>query len=411
MKKFFPIQTKTACRLKWSWSTVYLTTGDTASCHRASYAKLNENNFFDFHNLPNKREDREKMLKGEWPGNGCEYCRDIELQGGVSDRQFQLSVPDEYADELNYNATATKVSPAILEIFFKNTCNLKCVYCSEKYSSEIQKENAKFGYMNIQNERSVLMENQYDNLSKMFWQWLENNFIGLQRVHILGGEPFLQDDFNRLLDFIETHPNNKLQLVIISNLSIKEKILQNTIKKIYKLIANKKIKSFEINASIDGWGPGQEYIRNGLDLKLFESNINFLLQYKFIRICLLTTVTNLSIFEMPDLFNKFKEWNKIRKIYWYMHNVLPHGDSIFSPAILPYDIFKNTLEEVYEKFDDNDYDEKNTKNLLFGIIQYCSNGQIDSNKQKELIRTLNQIDNRRNLNWQNHFSWLKDVVQ
>jgi len=43
--KYFPIKTETACRLKWSWSTIYLTTGISGSCHRASYGQLNQNNF------------------------------------------------------------------------------------------------------------------------------------------------------------------------------------------------------------------------------------------------------------------------------------------------------------------------------------------------------------------------------
>jgi hypothetical protein len=40
----------------------------------------------DFHNHPGKIGDREKMLNGEWPGNGCEYCKKIEDVGGVSER-------------------------------------------------------------------------------------------------------------------------------------------------------------------------------------------------------------------------------------------------------------------------------------------------------------------------------------
>ena len=30
----FPIKTKTACQSKWTWSTIYLNTLSTASCHR-----------------------------------------------------------------------------------------------------------------------------------------------------------------------------------------------------------------------------------------------------------------------------------------------------------------------------------------------------------------------------------------
>ena len=38
--RVFPIHTKTACQLKWNWSTVYLTTENTASCHRTNHHKF-----------------------------------------------------------------------------------------------------------------------------------------------------------------------------------------------------------------------------------------------------------------------------------------------------------------------------------------------------------------------------------
>jgi hypothetical protein len=49
----FPIQTKTACQLKWTWSTVFLTTGTTASCHRTNHHEFDKE-VFDFHNTPEK---------------------------------------------------------------------------------------------------------------------------------------------------------------------------------------------------------------------------------------------------------------------------------------------------------------------------------------------------------------------
>lgn len=383
----------------------------TASCHRASHSELTTENFFNFHNLPNKIEDRKKMLAGEWPGNGCEYCRDVEDKGGFSDRQFQLTIPDNYPPELNTDTTEVNVTPTTLEVFFNNTCNLLCVYCTERFSSSIQKENKKYKYINIENKRDVLLDNNYDKLSPLFWQWLENNFKSLKRLQILGGEPLLQDDFFRLLEFIGQNPNPNLELAIISNLAIKEKRLKQCFDKIKNLLQYRKLKRVEVQASIDSWGAGQEYIRSGLDLKIFNNNFNYLLQLPFIRLSLLSTVTNLSILEMPELAKKFKEWTKIRKIFWYMHTVLPHGESIFDPKIFDYSIFKDSLEIVYSLLDDNDWDERTTKNMLTGIISDMQNSTGDSKKYNELIYTLNQIDARRNYNWRKTFPWLVNVVQ
>ena len=127
--KYFPIKTETACRLKWAWSSLYLNTGTTGSCHRASVSTLTLEDFDNFHNTPAKLEARKLMLGGKWPGNGCEYCMDIENAGGQSDRQFQNNIPDLYPSILNHDTTAINVQPSVLEVFFSNVCNFKCVYC------------------------------------------------------------------------------------------------------------------------------------------------------------------------------------------------------------------------------------------------------------------------------------------
>ena len=71
MDKIFPIKTETACRLKWGWSTIYLSLGETASCHRCNRHEFDLDTF-DFHNTEEKVKSREMMLEGKWPGQGCE---------------------------------------------------------------------------------------------------------------------------------------------------------------------------------------------------------------------------------------------------------------------------------------------------------------------------------------------------
>ena len=119
--RVFPIKTATACQLKWNWSTVYLTTEHTASCHRTNHHKFDTEKF-DFHNTPEKLDDRQRMLAGEWPTKGCEYCRNIEQAGGASDRITNLDLVGMHAPvELDSNPTAIQVTPRILEVYFDNT--------------------------------------------------------------------------------------------------------------------------------------------------------------------------------------------------------------------------------------------------------------------------------------------------
>ena len=125
----FPIQTNTGCRLKWAWSTIYLSKSTTASCHRVNQDKLTVDTFENFHNLSRKLNDRKLMSEGKWPGGGCEYCKNIEDANGYSDRQAHLQ--DQFDNltpvELLEDPTATNITPRILEVYFNNTCNFKCV--------------------------------------------------------------------------------------------------------------------------------------------------------------------------------------------------------------------------------------------------------------------------------------------
>ena len=409
--KVFPIKTETACRLKWSWSTLYLTDGTTSSCHRASHAQLTTDNFSNFHNLPNKIVDRQSMLNGKWPGNGCEYCRDIEKAGGFSDRQFQLTVPNVYPSELDIDQTITAVSPTVLEVFFQNTCNLKCVYCTEKYSSSIEKENLEYGKIDIGN-RSILVENRYSELNPLFWEWLEHNFTKLQRLNILGGEPLLQSDCQKLIDFIDMNPNPLLELSVTTNLIIKEKRFNDCTDKLHKLLLDKKVGRIDIMASVDSWGVAQEYVRNGFDSEIFENNLIQLLKLPF-RISLLSTVNALNIMEFPQLFEKLKQWRLHKDVYWYMHTVVPVDSHILRPDIFDYSIWGGVLDKLHDELPDSTYDDKITKNLLSGIMAKLKTSIHDVESQTKLKSYLTELDKRRGTNWKQTFSWLgtNDVAQ
>jgi hypothetical protein len=118
------------------------------------------------------------MLDGQWPSGGCEYCRNIEDAGGYSDRQLHLTIPNQSPPELEYDLTATKVTPQIVEIYFDNVCNMSCLYCWDGFSSKLQQENIRFGRFEAQ---GVVIDNwankvaNIDKLTDKFWQWMSAN--------------------------------------------------------------------------------------------------------------------------------------------------------------------------------------------------------------------------------------------
>lgn len=254
----FPIDTATACQSKWTWSTIYLNQLSSASCHRVQHFKFEFKDFDNFHNTPEKITARKKMLQGEWPGLGCEYCKNIESAGGHSDRQHNLEIRGLTPWEVELDVTATHVTPKIVEIFAQNTCNLACVYCNGNLSSKIEQENKKYGSFKSQGVSIPVITTPTEAAEEYFVKfldWTDKNIQELRRLHLLGGETFLQRRLMEgVLDIIERRPNSELRLCIFSNFNTPDSLWYPYLERIQLLQQRGHIKQFDLTASIDCWG-------------------------------------------------------------------------------------------------------------------------------------------------------------
>ena len=86
----------------------------------------------------------------------------------------------------------------------------------------------------------------------------------------MGGEPFIQKETKRLLDFIEQRQLPNLDLVLFSNLTIQHENFKKQIDQLQQLKITSNLNQINLIGSLDCWGPQAEYIRNGLNLKLFD---------------------------------------------------------------------------------------------------------------------------------------------
>lgn len=414
-KKYFPIKTKTACSLKWAWSTLYLNNGTTASCHRVGFHPVDIENFDNFHNTPEKITQRETMLNGDWPqplaymndDEGCRYCEKIEAAGGMSDRQYHLQIPNLSPKELESNPVATSVTPTIVEVFLSNTCNLSCSYCGPQSSSVIEQENIKHGEFS-KNGLTIPIYHVDRELNKVyiekFFSWLDKNSNELRRLQLLGGEPLYQKEFYRCLDFFETHPNKNLELNVISNLMIDEVKFQQLIGRLKTMVASRLIARFDITVSIDCWGADQEYARYGLDLSTIEKNIELILKEKWIYFTVNSTLTPLTIKTFPDLIQKINKWRESRKVNH-------HFQTVFKPAHHNPDIFGgnfwiNDINRALSLVPDTS-EHKNTYDYLLGIKQQLQSTCENPEKIVQFFTHLDELDRRRNTNWRSVFPWLE----
>jgi len=397
--KVFPINTSTACQLKWNWSTIFLTTEETASCHRTDHHKFDTDKF-DFHNTPSKLDDRERMLQGQWPQQGCNYCQDIEQAGGQSDRITNLDFPGIHAPpELDHDPQAVQVTPRILEVYFDNTCNLKCLYCGPHFSSLWDAENVRFGLKPFAKSSNI-----EQNKQKIF-DWLRQHGHNLTVFNVLGGEPLYQRELEQCLDIFDQHPAPELKLQIFTNLNCRLSHLQKIVQRVQQLIDQDKLREFEITASLDCWGAPQEYVRYPLDLENWEKNFEYLLGQDWINLIVSSTVTPLTVKTLPNLLEKIQIWNQTRRVWHYQN-------SVNSPSYMFIDIFGDIFVEDFKKAlsfkPDSTLEERASRQYLEGIATQSASRVPNIPEITRLFNFLNQMDQRRNTNWKQTFPWLVD---
>ena len=340
------------CGYKWNWSTIFLSLGSTASCHRSGQSHISPETFSNFHNTKHKLDTRLQMLNGEWP-SGCEYCRVIEKSGGISDRIDQNTNQEKevITPELYTNPLATQLTPTCLEMYFNRLCNQSCIYCSSMFSSKWAEEDKKYKgtVSNIKHIMQPVSDERYKELINAFWKWMDGNYTSLRRLNILGGEPFFQQELIDVLNFFDNNSAPNLFLSIYSNLKIDKNKFIKICDRWQNLIDNKKIKNLKIVASMDGLGPEMEYVRYGANMEQWMENLSMLSnRYSFV-MEIHGVVTSLSIQSIEKLlkFTNFLNKNRPHK------NKITHTFNLcvdpecFNPGIFSSGFFNDYFEDIF----------------------------------------------------------------
>jgi MoaA/NifB/PqqE/SkfB family radical SAM enzyme len=256
------------CLAKWLQVSMHLTTGLTQSCyhpptHAVSLDELKKSPRA-LHNTKTKVLERKQMREGIRPP-GCEYCWKVEDTSGdhISDRYYRSGEPwaREFFDEVVSNKYDYDVNPRYVEVNFNHACNLKCSYCSPHISSkwaEEAKKHGPFPTLNPHNdityfENAGLMpitvkgENPY---LKAFWEWWPDLYKDLRVFRMTGGEPLLDLNTFRVLDWINANPRPDLELAITSNMCAPPNLMEKFISNIPPNVMQKKVKRYMLFPSI-----------------------------------------------------------------------------------------------------------------------------------------------------------------
>jgi hypothetical protein len=321
--------------------------------------------------------------------------------------------------ELWVDPTATAVTPTILEVWFKNTCNMACVYCGPHYSSRWQEENVKFNsdfvYYPHQYDMGVVQHNpHYDKMVADFWTYLEsnNNYKKIQRYHVLGGEPFLMKELDDSIDFWNRNPNPDLVFSVITNLNIPTKLFKQYIKKFERLVLGNKIWKLQLTASLDGWGAEQEYVRYGLDLDLWRTNFELLLNKPWVQLSINSSISALTIKSMPALMEMINHWNTQQTAVagrWKAEPIV-YSFGTTSRQDDPYKFggqeFANEFEQILDLMPTDNVEQQTAKVAMQGIFETMKNTPVNVEEINQLKQYLSDLDCRRNTNWRVLFPWL-----
>ena len=220
------------CVAKWKQVSINLTAGLTHSCyhppdHPIPLSELADNPSA-LHNTSFKKAERLQMLTGTRP-EGCVYCWKIEDSPGdfISDRNYrslELSTfePNVY-NEITSNPVDYDVIPSNVEVNFSGVCNFKCSYCSPHLSTEWKKEIDHYGpYPTTVPHNSVdyfkqiglmpIPHKDYNPYVEAFWKWWPTLYSTLSVFRMTGGEPLMDVNTYKVLDYVIEHPKPNLNL-------------------------------------------------------------------------------------------------------------------------------------------------------------------------------------------------------
>lgn len=341
-------------------------------------------------NSEDMRTIRINMIEGN-KIQGCEVCYQQEATGRSSNRQH---ANNEWAWRLGEDAIAQLIEEAIdndghltsdpvyLDLRLGNLCNLKCRMCNPWNSSQIVKEHADlvanspeygqvwektFGKFPI-----TVMDDQQWFDHDILWDQVIALIPKLKKVYMTGGEPTLiKNNFKFMKACIE---QGRTDIVLFFNTNC-----TNINKQFLELISQ--FKQVNINASMDGIGIINEYIRAPSDWKLISENIEKLAQTPNVNLGITPTIQVYNVFDIVnilrwvDILNSRNDKQYEKKIFIdFLVNHHPHHLSV---RILDDEMRFEALKMIKEYNAINGHMHSQTRNSLNGIIGLLQQPRVD----------------------------------
>lgn len=263
--------------------------GDVKTCCSAgnSLGSLHKNTIDEIINGDVATDIRQHILDGKWH-IACRQCKRQESQNVRSEREGDLE---------RFTNTHGKVTNSFfklkrLDLRWSNTCNLSCTYCYEYFSSKwATLKGLKINTVKDENENSLFL-------------MIEKNKDSIENILMLGGEPLLQKQNQRLVDTII----DDRSFYILSNLAIP--LETNTIA---QTLINERNSKWGV--SFETIGDRYEYVRHGASWELFVKNIDYIQEKTSNELDAHSLYSIYSAFNLVE-FYKFIQEKNIKNVFW-----------------------------------------------------------------------------------------------
>ena len=366
---------------------------------------------------------RTAMRNGGKPKQ-CKTCWDDEANGKESKRLIYNKMVEHVNMEIDYDAEVC--IPRDLQINIGNVCNLKCRTCSPVCSSKWAVEYRDRG-KDIWKPDFDTEFNDFEN--SVFWHDIDNWSKTVERLEIMGGEPFYSKSFKKLVDALIDNGSSKH---ISMNLSTNGTIFNS--KMMDRMLRN--FKRVGINLSIDGIGKHFDYIRHGVPWETVKSNLDSFfhlymnqLEYKQnkndgfkLSMSYTITIGNLNIFYLKDIHEFFhKNYIQYTGVQDEFFNRIPfleiwnnvvHFTSFYSANVVPDEVKGKILRRVTrpQEYGMDAWDRDTYVNDITPILNHAKKG-CKNDDWLAFVRETMETDRYRKENFEETFPELFELLK
>ena len=324
-------------------------------------SNIREQSQKDFFNSEYVSSMRKRMLNGEMIKD-CKLCHHMEKNSEESHRQaFNKFYYIENNRELDYYTKMVKSlklderkAPLYAELHVSNLCNLKCLTCNERDSSQFHAENKK---LNVSEEPNVDFTKFVVHTAKAVEDILKQ---GILYLDVRGGETLLVPEIKKVLKNADPEITKKVNLKIQTNGTLSpDRDWLDIFKRFHKT---------KLNVSIDAYGIDNEYVRFPSDWNKIVDTLA-LLEKEGIEFVINTVVSNLTL----PVLHKLLKWVSEKGYQQYVY--ILKDPLHYRPHNLPQHILdsaKNNLESVKTL----DFKNKNVNTTVDSLIKMCNNSNI-----------------------------------